>query len=362
MSSAALSSPATSVMQRHEAKLALLPDDYYPQDGGYWFELPHGEDAGKKMFFYDFCINTVSADKTEKTILFVHGNPECSFTYSKIRDQLQTHGNEPCRIIAMDHIGFGLSDAAHYQMIDFHHAANLKQLIEALELKNITLVIHDWGGAIGIGSVIDSPERIANIVLMNTTVFPLPLDLSRGAKNYTNFPLKYLPWHGMGYLHWKIWRHVPSLVLFSQAGTLNLFKRLGSYLGRLMTGRLTADEKLYLEMFSDKNNVISSRRNVRHTQFWGHGYCYYDDVLGWQDNRDFYKNMQQKIAQVWPDIGVRAFFGEYDPLAQESVQQQWLQALPQLKGHIQTFADAGHFVEETKYAEIARGIIDVAEL
>lgn len=355
-------SPAISVMQRHEAKLKLLPDDYYPAESGYWFEILEGEDAGKRMFFYDFCINTDCTEQVEKTILFVHGNPECSYTYHQIRDQLVAHSTEPCRIIAMDHIGFGLSDNAHYQMIDFHHAANLKQLISALDLNNVTLIIHDWGGAIGIGSVIDMPQRIANIVLMNTTVFPLPLGRQPGVKNYMTFPLRYLPWHGMGYLHWKIWRHVPSLVLFSEAGTLNLFKRLGSYLIRLITGRLSADEKLYLEMFSDKMNIISSRRNVRHTEFWGHGYCYHDETLGWQDNRAFYQNLQQKISSAWPDIGVRAFFGEYDPLAQQSVQQQWLQALPQLAGHITTFADAGHFVEETKYAEIACGIIDVAQL
>lgn len=347
-----------SSFQSHHSRLDPLPEGYLIDGTGHFFTIAEGFDAGKKMFFYDFIINQDNTDNDvliEDTVLFVHGNPESSYTYSKIRDQVKTKINKPCRIIAMDHIGFGLSDDAHYQMIDFHHAKNLKQLIAYLDIKNITLVIHDWGGAIGIGSLIDTPERVKNIVLMNTTVFPIPKE----GLNYTNFPLRYFNWHGLGYLHWRIWRHIPSLVLFSEVGTVNLFKRMGSYGLRLLTKRLTVDEKLYLQMFSKKENIISSRRNVRHTEFWGHGYCFYDDVLGWQDNREFYQNIHQKIATVWSDINIRAFFGEYDPLAQEHVQQQWLDAFPQLEGHIQTFADAGHFVEETKYREIAQGIIDV---
>lgn len=339
-------------------KLSLLPEDYFPAGSEHFYTLESGHDAGKQFFYYDFSINVAVGEIAENVVLFVHGNPESSYTYSQVRDEVVKLSDKPCRIIAMDHIGFGLSDDAHFEMIDFHHSANVKQLIAHLDLRNITLVIHDWGGAIGIGSVIDTPERVKNIVLMNTTVFPVPME----GKNYTSFPLRYFNWHALGYLPWRVWRHMPSLVLFSKVGAVNLFKRMGSYALRLISGRLSDDEKLYLQMFKKKENIVSARRNVRQTKFWGHGYCYYDSILGWQDNRAFYENIQSKIGHVWKDIAVKAYFGEYDALAQPSVYKQWLEAFPQLEGHMQTFPDAGHFVEESKYQEIACGILEVAQL
>jgi haloalkane dehalogenase len=81
-----------------------------------------------------------------KVVLFVHGNPTWSFMYRHLIQGLSEH----YRCVAPDHIGFGLSDkprdAAYLPQF---HAENLTAFIETLGLKDITLVIHDWGGPIG---------------------------------------------------------------------------------------------------------------------------------------------------------------------------------------------------------------------
>ena len=342
--------------------LRHFPDDYIPEESGRWFILSEGPDVGKKLFFYDFIVEKEDGPEGQPipTIVFVHGNPESSYTYSQTRDELVKHATQTMRVIAMDHIGFGLSDQASFEMVDMHHAANLTQLIEFLDLNNVTLVVHDWGGAIGIGAFIDQAERVANLVLMNTTVFPIPLQ----GLNYTTFPFKYLGWNSFGYrTPWQLWKHVAPLVMYSGVGQLNFFKRIGDYFLRAILGRLTEGERMYRDMFSTRINALSSKRNVKQTKVWGHGYYYHDANLGLQDNRSFYKNIQKKISLYWgsegQNITVRAFFGEWDPTARSDVQDQWLEALPQLQGHISTFPDAGHFVEEHKFEEIAQGILDV---
>jgi pimeloyl-ACP methyl ester carboxylesterase len=95
------------------------------------------------------------------------------------------------RIVAMDHIGFGCSDQATYEMVDMHHARNLGEFVQALDLREITLVVHDWGGPIGIGALLLTPERVTNLVVLNATVFPIPRD----GLTYENFPIPIVfPW------------------------------------------------------------------------------------------------------------------------------------------------------------------------
>lgn len=104
-------------------------------------------------------------------LLFVHGNPTWSFYWRNLILGLR----EKYRCIAVDHIGCGLSDKPQdYRYTLSQHIANLKALIEKLDLHEATLVAHDWGGAIGLGAVLDLPERFSRIVLFNTGAFPPP--------------------------------------------------------------------------------------------------------------------------------------------------------------------------------------------
>ncbi|MFO0819223.1 MAG: alpha/beta fold hydrolase [Pirellulales bacterium] len=104
-------------------------------------------------------------------VLMVHGNPTWSFYY---RELIQAARRDH-RAIAVDHLGCGLSDKPQqYAYTLANHTANLVRLIEQLDLSDITLVVHDWGGAIGLGAAAARPERFGRLLILNTGAFPPP--------------------------------------------------------------------------------------------------------------------------------------------------------------------------------------------
>ena len=98
-------------------------------------------------------------------ILFIHGTPTWSFLY---RDLIKELSNE-YRCIAIDHLGFGLSDIPDsVPGTPEWHSHNLSEFIKKLDLQSITLVVHDFGGPIGLAAGIENSERIKRVVLFNT--------------------------------------------------------------------------------------------------------------------------------------------------------------------------------------------------
>jgi cis-3-alkyl-4-acyloxetan-2-one decarboxylase len=101
-------------------------------------------------------------------LLFVHGNPTWSFAWRNLIKSLSPE----FRCIAVDHVGCGLSDKPQqYPYTLEQHIQNLVQLLERLDLWNVTLVGHDWGGCIGMGAASRQPKRFSRFVLMNTAAF-----------------------------------------------------------------------------------------------------------------------------------------------------------------------------------------------
>ena len=104
-------------------------------------------------------------------VLMVHGNPTWSFYWRGLIKRLSGHQ----RTIAVDHIGCGLSDKpADYSYRLAQHRDNLVNLVDSLELKNVTLMAHDWGGAIGLATLLERQDKFKRIVLFNTGAFPPP--------------------------------------------------------------------------------------------------------------------------------------------------------------------------------------------
>lgn len=102
-------------------------------------------------------------------LLCVHGNPTWAFMWRKF---IETFSGK-YRVIALDHMGMGLSERPHdwNQTLAGHRTA-LEMLIDHLDLSRITLCVHDWGGAIGLGAAANCPERIERLVVTNTCVWP----------------------------------------------------------------------------------------------------------------------------------------------------------------------------------------------
>lgn len=99
-------------------------------------------------------------------VLCLHGEPSWSFLYRKFFPVL----TPACRVIAPDWLGFGRSDKPVRQK-DYSYGLHLRSLehfITSLQLKDITLVVQDWGGLLGLGMVGLRPEWFSRLVIMNT--------------------------------------------------------------------------------------------------------------------------------------------------------------------------------------------------
>jgi haloalkane dehalogenase len=103
----------------------------------------------------------------------VHGTPTWSFLYRHLVKALR--GRYRC--VVPDHLGFGLSDRpAQWSYRPQDQARNLARLVDTLGLKDFTLIVHDFGGPIGLSYAIEHPERVSRLVLFNTWMWSLEDD------------------------------------------------------------------------------------------------------------------------------------------------------------------------------------------
>ena len=102
-------------------------------------------------------------------LLMLHGNPTWSFYFRHLIRSLST----TYRVVAPDHLGCGLSDKPQRAQYTLRgHIDRVTQLVDHLGLTNMTMVVHDWGGAIGMGFSVEHPERVGRFVIFNTAAFP----------------------------------------------------------------------------------------------------------------------------------------------------------------------------------------------
>jgi haloalkane dehalogenase len=114
-------------------------------------------------------------------ILFVHGTPTHSFEYRHLIAALSAR----FRCIAPDHLGFGQSSRPRsFAYTPEAHARVLKQLVEELNLEDLTLVVHDFGGPIGLPLALEPGSRVKRVIILNTWAWPIDDDprMARGAR------------------------------------------------------------------------------------------------------------------------------------------------------------------------------------
>lgn len=145
---------------RHKGSRVNLPADVaalYPFTSHF---LPIGE---TRMHYLD--------EGEGRPLLCVHGNPTWSFYFRRLVQEFRPQR----RVIVPDHIGCGLSDKPQkYRYALARHVANLESLVLQLDLKDIDLLVHDWGGAIGLSVATRHPERFSRIIISNTAAFRCP--------------------------------------------------------------------------------------------------------------------------------------------------------------------------------------------
>ncbi|WP_412470585.1 alpha/beta fold hydrolase [Halobacteriovorax sp. RT-2-4] len=107
-------------------------------------------------------------NKDAEVIVMLHGNPTWSFYYRNIVNELK----DTYRCIVPDHFGCGLSDKPQdYDYTLENHINNVLTLLDKLGVKKFKLLVHDWGGAIGMGVATSRPQDVTGVILLNTAAF-----------------------------------------------------------------------------------------------------------------------------------------------------------------------------------------------
>ena len=250
-------------------------------------------------------------------VVCVHGNPSWSFLYRDVVKSLR----DSYRVIAVDHIGCGLSDKPDddkYNYTLYQRIEDLEKLLDELNLtENITLILHDWGGMIGMGMALRQPERIKRIVLLNTAAFMLP----KGRR---------LP------LRLKLIRHCKLLANILVRG-FNAFS-LGATLMASKKGLSREVSAAFRAPYDNWANRIATLRFVQDIPL-GPRHPSYTTAKWVEDHLHILKNVPKLIC-----------WGEKDFVFDKYFLAEWKNRFPDAKVH--AFPAAGHYCLEDAGDEI----------
>jgi haloalkane dehalogenase len=145
-----------------EAGVSRTPDERLRGLPDFPFESSSEEVDGLRLAYLD--------EGEGPPVVFFHGEPTWSFLWRKVIPPVRDAGY---RCIAPDYAGFGRSDKPTdlaWYTYD-RHVEQMALLLEELDLRDATAVVHDWGGPIGLRLAVEYPERISRIVIMETGPF-----------------------------------------------------------------------------------------------------------------------------------------------------------------------------------------------
>jgi cis-3-alkyl-4-acyloxetan-2-one decarboxylase len=250
-------------------------------------------------------------------VVMVHGNPSWSFYYRNLVTALK----DRYRCIAPDHIGCGLSDKPDDDQYEYtleRRVDDLEALLEHLGLtENITLVVHDWGGMIGMAWATRHPERVKQIVVLNTSAFHLP--------KTKRFPL------GL----W-ICRNTWLGTLLVRGG--NAFARGAAMVGCKRNPMTKEIRDAYCAPYDSWENRIATLRFVQDIPLRGGDRAY-----------PIVTEVQTK-AQQFKDRPMLICWGMKDFVFDKHFLQLWTDEFPHAETH--RFPDCGHYILEDAQEEV----------
>jgi len=244
-------------------------------------------------------------------VVMLHGNPTWSFYYRELVKGLSLN----FRTVVPDHIGCGLSDKPAITKYDYRlqsRVDDLETLLDHLGLQErLTLVLHDWGGMIGMAYALRHRHRIRRLVLMNTAAFLPP----KG---------KTLP------MRLRLVRNIKPLAVPAVQG-LNLFA-----LGALLMAprkKLPPDVKSGLTApYNSWNNRIATLKFVQDIPVSKHDPSY-----------GLVKHVDQNLHQL-AHCPMLICWGKHDFVFDADYLDEWRRRFPKAEVHM--FSDAGHYVLE----------------
>lgn len=263
--------------------------------------------AGVKMHYLD--------EGKGEPLVMLHGNPTWSFYWRNLVSGL----SGSYRTIVPDHVGCGLSDKPgddKYEYVLERRVKDLEALLDHLGVtKDITLVLHDWGGMIGLAFATRHPERVKRLVVLNTAGFGLP-------------PGRKLPWQI------SLVRHLPFFSLPVRG--LNAFSR-GANLTCSDTMSPTV-KAAYLAPYDSWDHRIAVQRFV-------------EDIPLKPGDRSWpmVKDVSDRLEQ-FSKVPLLICWGGKDFVFDDHFLAEWKRRLPTAEVH--TFPDAGHYVLEDAHERI----------
>ena len=283
---------------------AAVPRALYP------FESQFLDIEGLKLHYLD--------EGEGSPVLMVHGNPTWSFFWRRLVKDLRGEH----RVIVPDHIGCGLSDKPgddRYSYTLERRVQDLEALTDALGLtENITLIVHDWGGMIGMAFAARHPERIKRIVLFNTAAFHLP---------------EHRPFH------WQL-----RLVRNSQVGAwlVTRFNAFAATAARTCTCRHRLDPQVkagLLAPYDSPENRIATLRFVQ------------DIPLEPSDQAYAVVSETADRLELFGELPMLILWGQKDFVFDEPFLLEWERRFPDAEVH--RFADCGHYLIEDAPDEVS---------
>ena len=250
-------------------------------------------------------------------VVMVHGNPSWSFYYRRLVETLAPD----YRLIVPDHIGCGRSDKPgddRYAYTLENRINNLETLLDHLRVdRGITLVVHDWGGAIGMGYAARHPERIARLVILNTAAFHLPASKP--------FP-------------WPLWlcRNTPLSAWLVRG--LNAFCRGTAAIGCKHHAMPADVRAAYLAPYDSWANRIAIHRFVQ------------DIPLGQNDRSYATVSFMQEQLNQFVDTPAMIAWGMRDFVFDGHFLEEWEKWLPNAK--VDRFEKAGHYILEDEHEQV----------
>lgn len=142
------------------------PDERFEGLPGWDFEPHYAEVDGLRLHYLD----EGPEDGAGTPVVCFHGEPSWAYLYRKLVPPLRDAGH---RVICPDYAGFGRSDKptdrGWYSVEG--HLALVSEVLEGLDLSDVTVVVHDWGGAIGLRWAVENADRVGSLVILNTGLF-----------------------------------------------------------------------------------------------------------------------------------------------------------------------------------------------
>ncbi|MBF0297679.1 MAG: alpha/beta fold hydrolase [Oligoflexia bacterium] len=275
-----------------------------------------------RLHYLDEAHNPDVDHPPKKTVVLLHGNPTWSFFYRNLILVLKVAG---FRVIVPDHLGMGLSDKPNdYSQYNLkNHIENLQLLLcEHLKLKKFSLIVHDWGGAIGMGLMVRANiggDLVEKVVIMNTAAFT--------SKNIPyRIALLKLPFLG------KILSR--GFNLFALAATIMTTKK-----------PLSKEIKsLYLYPYDSYNNRIAIDAFVKDIPLHKFHHTFFE-----------LKNIEKRLTSPeLKKIPKLILWGERDFCFNLKFLKRWREIYPDAR--VKTYKNADHYLLEDEGEDIAKEI------